>query len=406
VKRNSALEAIIRTKYEAIAPVLDERARRLWAAAESRAIGYGGDAIVSAATGLARETVRVGRAELEQGVTATGRVRQPGAGRPKIERTQPGVKKALERLVAPLTRGDPMSPLRWTCKSKAHLTAALSKEGFSASTTTVGLLLHELGYSLQAARKSREGTSHPDRNAQFEYINAMAMDFQQRNQPVISVDTKKKELVGDFKNAGQEWQPKGAPEKVQVHDFPDDAIGKAIPYGVYDMARNEAWVSIGRDHDTPAFAVASIRQWWRTMGQQSYPQATELLITADAGGSNGYRPRAWKLELQRFADETGLHICVCHFPPGTSKWNKIEHRLFCHITQNWRGRPLVSYATIVNLIGSTHNATGLRVRARLDRKGYPIGGKVSNTEIKQLELKKSKFHGEWNYELLPRKLAI
>jgi hypothetical protein len=313
------LEAIVRTKYEAISPVLDERARRLWAAAESRAIGYGGDAIVSAATGLARETVRVGRAELEQGVTATGRVRQPGAGRPKIERTQPGVKKALERLVAPLTRGDPMSPLRWTCKSKAHLTAALSKEGFSASSTTVGLLLHELGYSLQAARKSREGTSHPDRNAQFEYINAMAIDFQQRNQPVISVDTKKKELVGDFKNAGQEWQPKGAPEKVQVHDFPDDAIGKALPYGVYDMARNEAWVSIGQDHDTPAFAAASIRQWWRTMGQQSYPHATELLITADAGGSNGYRPRAWKLELQRFADEIGLHICVCHFPPGTSK---------------------------------------------------------------------------------------
>jgi hypothetical protein len=405
VKRNRELEAIIRAKYNAIAPVLDERARRLWAAAESRAIGYGGDAIVSAATGLARATVRVGRVELEQGVTATGRVRQPGAGRPKIERAQPGVKKALEQLVAPLTRGDPMSPLRWTCKSKAHLASALGKEGFSASTTTVGQLLHELGYSLQSVRKSREGTSHPDRNAQFEHINAMAINFQQRNQPVISVDTKKKELVGDFKNAGQEWQPKGAPEKVQVHDFPDDALGKAIPYGVYDMARNEAWVSIGQDHDTPAFAVASIRQWWRTMGQQAYPHATELLITADAGGSNGYRPRAWKLELQRFADETGLHVCVCHFPPGTSKWNKIEHRLFCHITQNWRGRPLVSYATIVNLIGSTQNATGLRVRARLDRKDYPTGGKISNAEIKQLALKKSTFHGEWNYEILPRKLA-
>lgn len=261
MKRNRELEAIIRAKYIAIAPVLDERARRLWAAAESRAIGYGGDAIVSAATGLARATVRVGRVELEQGVTATGRVRQPGAGRPKIERAQPGVKKALEQLVAPLTRGGPMSPLRWTCKSKAHLASALGKEGFSASTTTVGQLLHELGYSLQSVRKSREGTSHPDRNTQFEHINAMAINFQQRNQPVISVDTKKKELVGDFKNAGQEWQPKGAPEKVQVHDFPDDAIGKAIPYGVYDMARNEAWVSIGQDHDTPAFAVASIRQW-------------------------------------------------------------------------------------------------------------------------------------------------
>jgi hypothetical protein len=405
VKRNRDLVAIVRAKYDAIAPVLDERARRLWAAAESRAIGYGGDAIVSAATGLARATVRVGRVELEQGVTATGRVRQPGAGRPKIERAQPGVKKALEQLVAPLTRGDPMSPLRWTCKSKAHLASALGKEGFSASATTVGQLLHELGYSLQSVRKSREGTSHPDRNAQFEHINAMAITFQQRNQPVISVDTKKKELVGDFKNAGQEWQPKGAPEKVQVHDFPDDAIGKAIPYGVYDMARNEAWVSIGQDHDTPAFAVASIRQWWRTMGQQAYPHATELLITADAGGSNGYRPRAWKLELQRLADETGLHVCVCHFPPGTSKWNKIEHRLFCHITQNWRGRPLVSYSTIVNLIGSTRNATGLRVRARLDRRDHPTGGKSSNAEIKQLVLKKSTFHGEWNYELLPRKLA-
>lgn len=298
-----------------------------------------------------------------------------------------------------------MSPLHWTCKSKAQLAAALSKEGFSVSATTVGHLLHELGYSLQSVRKSREGTSHPDRNAQFEHINAMAADFQQRNQPVISVDTKKKELVGDFKNAGQEWQPKETPEKVQVHDFPDDAVGKAIPYGVYDMARNEAWVSIGQDHDTPAFAVASIRQWWRMMGQQSYPHATELLITADAGGSNGYRPRAWKLELQRFADETGLHICVCHFPPGTSKWNKIEHRLFCHITQNWRGRPLVSYATIVNLIGSTHTATGLRVRARLDRKRYPTGGKISNAEVKGLALKKSKFHGEWNYELSPRKLV-
>jgi hypothetical protein len=392
-------------KYEAISPVLDERARRLWAAAESRAIGYGGDAIVSAATGLARATIRAGRAELEQGVTATGRVRQPGAGRPNIEKTQPGVKRALERLVSPLTRGDPMSPLRWTCKSKAHLAAALNKEGFSVSATTIGHLLHELGYSLQAVRKSREGTSHPDRNAQFEHINAMAIDFQQRNQPVISVDTKKKELVGDFRNAGQEWQPKGTPEIVQVHDFPDDAIGKAIPYGVYDMARDEAWVSIGQDHDTPAFAVASIRQWWRTMGQKSYPHATDLLITADAGGSNGYRPRAWKLELQRFADETGLHICVCHFPPGTSKWNKVEHRLFCHITQNWRGRPLVSYATVVNLIGSTRTATGLRVRARLDRKDYPTGGKISNAEIKQLALRKSEFHGEWNYEISPRKLA-
>jgi hypothetical protein len=402
VKRNTVLEATIRTKYEAISLVLDERARRLWAAAESQAIGYGGDSTVSAATGLARATVCAGRKELKRGVVVTERVRDPGAGRPSIEKTQPGLKKALERLVSPITRGDPISLLQWTCKSKVNLATALGQQGFSVGATTVGHLLHELGYSLQSTRKSQEGTSHPDRNAQFEYINSRAVDFQQRNQPVISVDTKKKELVGDFKNAGQEWQQQGAPEKVQVHDFPDDAVGKAIPYGVYDMARDEAWVSVGIDHDTPAFAVASIRQWWRTMGQRSYPHATELLITADGGGSNGYRTRAWKVELQQFADDTGLRICVCHLPPGTSKWNKIEHRLFCHITQNWRGRPLASYATIVNLIGSTHTAKGLRVRASLDHKGYPTGGKITNIDIKQLALKRSSFHGEWNYELSPR----
>jgi hypothetical protein len=256
-----------------------------------------------------------------------------------------------------------------------------------------------LGYSLQSVRKSREGLSHPDRNAQFEHINATTEDFQRRNQPVISVDTKKKELVGDFKNAGREWQPKGMPEKVQVHDFPDDAVGKAIPYGVYDMTRNEAWVSVGQDHDTPAFAVASIRQWWKTMGRPAYPNAKELLITADAGGSNGYRPRAWKIELQGLADETGLRIHVCHFPPGTSKWNKIEHRLFCHITQNWRGRPLVSYDTVVNLIGRTHTAAGLRVKAKLDRRSYPTGSKVAKADIKRLSLKESAFHGDWNYEI-------
>jgi transposase len=390
--------------------VLDERGRRLWAAAEARAIGYGGDAVVSAATGLARATIRNGRREAEGGVEVTGRVRRAGAGRPGIEQTQEGVKKALEQLVDPVTRGDPMSPLRWTCKSRAKLAAALRKKGLEISSTTVGRLLHDLGYSLQSVRKSREGTSHPDRNAQFEHINTTAKDFLERRQPVISVDTKKKELIGDFKNAGKEWQPQGEPEKALVHDFPTDAVGKAIPYGVYDMARNEAWVSVGRDHDTPAFAVASIGQWWKMMGKTSYPSAEELLITADAGGSNGYRARAWKAELQKLADELNLRIRVCHFPPGTSKWNKIEHRLFCHVTENWRGKPLRTFETIVDLIGHTRTETGLRVKARLDKGTYPTGVVITNAEISRLSLHPDDFHGEWNYELRPRlvstKLAI
>jgi len=295
-------------KYVVLAPVLDERARRLWAAAESRAIGFGGDALVSAATGLARQTIRRGRQELAAGPAVPGRIRQPGAGRPALEETQPGLTTALEALVEPLTRGDPESPLRWTCKSRANLTAELVKQGWAVSSTTVGRLLHQLGYRLQSVRKSREGASHPDRNAQFELINATATAFLDRQQPVISVDTKKKELVGDFTNAGREWQPSGAPETTLVHDFPGDAIGKAIPYGVYDMARNEAWVSVGRDHDTPAFAVASIRQWWKVMGRRAYPKADRLFITADAGGSNGYRARAWKIELQKLADDPGVFV--------------------------------------------------------------------------------------------------
>ena len=288
------MEATLVSKFVVMSPLLDERARRLWAAAESAALGYGGDALVSAATGLARVTIRNGRRELAQGVAVTGRIRSPGAGRPDIEQTQPGVTEALDQLVDPLTRGDPMSPLRWTCKSRAKLAAALTAQGWRVSSTTVGHLLHALGYRLQALRKTQEGTSHPDRNAQFEHINATAAACLARHQPVISVDTKKKELVGDFKNAGQEWQPTGLPEEVRVHDFPDDAVGKAIPYGVYDMARNEGWVSVGIDHDTAAFAVASIRRWWTMMGRQAYPQADTLLITADAGGSNGYRSRLWK----------------------------------------------------------------------------------------------------------------
>ena len=402
MRRNEDLEATIVEKFTVLAPLLDERARRRWAAAESVVIGYGGDALVSAATGLARETIRRGRRELAVGVAPSTRIRRAGAGRPGIGQTQPGVKAALEALVAPMTRGDPMSPLRWTCKSRAKLTVALTAQGWRVSSTTVGRLLHALGYRLQAVRKRREGTSHPDRNAQFEHINATGAIFLRHRQPVISVDTKKKELVGDFKNAGQEWQPTKSPEPVRVHDFPSDATGKAIPYGVYDMARNEAWVSVGRDHDTPAFAVASIRQWWTMMGRRAYPQATALLITADAGGSNGYRSRAWKMGLQRLADDLRLRIHVSHFPPGTSKWNKIEHRLFCHITKNWRGRPLRTFETVVELIGHTATTTGLRVKAKLDKRTYATGQKVTKAQMRTLALHPHTFHGDWNYELRPR----
>jgi hypothetical protein len=402
VKRDLVLEASIVAKFAAIAPLLDERARRLWAATESREIGYGGDAVVSSATGLARATIRKGRRELEKGLEQIDRVRRPGAGRPPIEETQPGVMDALEQLVDPLTRGDPMSPLRWTCKSKATLAAALTKQGWRISATKVGHLLHDLGYSLQATRKRLEGSSHPDRNAQFENINATADDYFDCGQPVISVDTKKKELVGEFKNAGREWQPKGNPDNVLVHDFPQDAVGKAIPYGVYDMARDEAWVNVGMDYDTPAFAVASIRQWWKKMGSRAYPDASDLFITADAGGSNGYRARAWKAGLQDLADELGLHIRVSHFPPGTSKWNKIEHRLFCHITRNWRGKPLRTFETVVQLIANTRTNTGLRVRAKLDRRKYPKGVVISKEHMSSLDLHRSEFHGDWNYKLQPR----
>jgi transposase len=392
----------IKAKFKAMEPTFNERTRRLWAAAESKALGRGGDTLVSAATGLTRATIRKGRRELESGIAETTRVRRQGAGRPNIEEKQPGIQKALEALIEPVTRGDPRSPLRWTCKSKEKLAAALVKEGWKVSPTKVGRMLHELGYSLQSVRKSREGASHPDRNAQFEHINATATEYLKVGEPVISVDTKKKELVGDFRNAGREWQPKGSPEQANVHDFPTDALGKAIPYGVYDMARNEGHVTVGRDHDTPAFAVASIRRWWTSMGKKAYPTATKLFITADAGGSNGYRARAWKVELQRFADESGLPVRVSHFPPGTSKWNKIEHRLFCHITQNWRGRPLRTFEAIVALIGRTTTAAGLRVKARLDQRKYPTGVVIKNKEMKALALTPHDFHGEWNYEISPR----
>lgn len=402
MRRDTEMEALLVEKYAAVSPFLDERGRRLWAAAESRALGYGGDSLVSAATGLARATIREGRAEIEAGFEDADRVRRPGAGRPSLDDTQPGIREALESLVDPLTRGDPMSPLRWTCKSKAKLAAELAKQGWTVSATSVGRMLHEMGYSLQAVQKKIEGTSHPDRNAQFEHINATAGEFLARGEPVISVDTKKKELVGEFKNAGREWQRRGKPEGALVHDFPQDAVGKAIPYGVYDMARDEAYVSVGRDHDTPAFAVASIRRWWTTMGMPAYPDADELLITADAGGSNGYRSRLWKVELQKFADDFGLRVRVVHFPPGTSKWNKIEHRLFCYITENWRGRPLRTFETVVRLIGATRTTKGLHVRAKMDRRKYPKGVKVADSTMNELAFYPDDFHGDWNYELRPR----
>ncbi len=405
MKRDAELETIIAVKFSAVVDALDERGRRLWAAAESDVIGYGGDALVSDATGLSRDTIRAGRQQIHSGIAVGHRLRAEGAGRPRIEQTQPGVIVALENLVNPLTRGDPTSPLRWTCKSRAKLTEALNKDGWYVSSTTVGRLLNELGYRMQSVRKTREGMTHPDRNAQFEHINATADDYLQRAQPVISVDTKKKELVGDFKNNGREWQPCNTPEKALVHDFPQDAAGKAIPYGVYDMGLNEAWVNVGRDHDTPGFAVASIRRWWSAMGRSRYRDARALYITADAGGSNGYRARAWKHELQKFADDTNLQIRVSHFPPGTSKWNKIEHRLFCHITGNWRGKPLRTFETIVDLIGNTRTAAGLRVKAKLDKRKYPLGVVTTNAEMQALSIHRDDFHGEWNYEIHPREVV-
>lgn len=402
MKRDLDLEATIVEKYAAVSSALDERGRRVWAAAESRAIGYGGDSVVSSATGLSRRRIRAGRQEIEAGQRAGDRVRRPGAGRPSLEDRQPGLEDALEQLLEPVTRGDPMSPLRWTCKSRAKLAAALCVQGWKVSSTSVGRLLNSLGYRLQSVRKRQEGTSHPDRNAQFEYINATAESYLADKQPVVSVDTKKKELVGDFKNSGREWHPKGTPEEALVHDFPQDAIGKAVPYGVYDMARNEAWVSVGQSYDTPAFAVASIRQWWNSMGKRVYPDAHSLFITADAGGSNGYRSRVWKYQLQQFADTAGLKIQVSHFPPGTSKWNKIEHRLFCHITKNWRGRPLRTFETVVELIANTRTQAGLKVKAKLDRRKYKKGISVSKEEMDALTLQPCEFLSQWNYVIHPR----
>ncbi len=398
-------EAAIGARYLAVAALLDERARRLMAGTEALTIGRGGVAAVSRATGLARTTVQRGLDDVRAGETlARGRIRRPGAGRPPIEERDPTLRRDLEALIEPTTRGDPESPLRWTTRSVRNLAAELQRQGHAVSHETVAQLLRGMGYSLQANRKTLEGTNHPDRDAQFRHIHAAVQLRLSLGEPVISVDTKKKELVGPFRNSGKELRPKGQPEEVLVHDFVIDhpELGRVSPYGVYDLAANEAWVSVGTDHDTAAFAVESIRRWWRTMGAPLYPDATRLLVTADAGGSNGARLRLWKLELQKLADETSLEIAVCHLPPGTSKWNKIEHRLFSAITANWRGKPLVSHETVVNLIAATKTRTGLRVRSGLDTADYPAGLRVSDAEMERLYLQRDDFHGEWNYALLPR----
>jgi len=397
-------EETVRRKFEALAPVLNERARRLWAATEAMGLGYGGIALVERATGVSRSTIERGIRELDSEQTLEPeRVRRSGGGRKKTSDHDPTLWPDLEGLVEPTASGDPQSPLRWTSKSIRKLAAELQAMGHDVSYRIVSDLLHEEGYSLQGNRKAKEGRAHPDRNAQFEYINQRVKSHQRRRQPVISVDTKKKELVGDFKNSGREWRPKGFPERVRVHDFKIPELGKAIPYGVYDLTRNAGWVSVGIDHDTATFAVQSIRRWWQKMGRRAYPQATSLLITADAGGSNGSRSRLWKWELQQMADETGLVIRVCHFPPGTSKWNKIEHRMFSFITMNWRGKPLTSLSVIVDLIAATKTDKGLRIRCELDKGQYPKGQEVTKEQVDSMRLRREKLHGDWNYAIHPRK---
>ncbi|MHB1787738.1 MAG: ISAzo13 family transposase [Acidimicrobiales bacterium] len=399
-------EERIKQRFEAMAPFLDERQRRLFAAAEAVAYGSGGQTRVARLLHMSTATVARGMEELQDPqAPQVERVRKPGGGRRRTVETDLTLRSDLERLVDPATRGEPDSPLRWTAKSAYKLAAELNQMGHSTSEHLVRDLLHEMGYSLQSNRKTLEGgetrAERADRDAQFEHINECVREFQAQGQPVISVDTKKKELVGQYKNPGQEWQPKGQPEQVKVHDFIDPDLGKVAPYGVYDLSQNNAWVSVGTDHDTAAFAVASIRTWWQTMGYHVYEKATRLLITADGGGSNGARNRLWKVELQSLADETGLEIIVCHFPPGTSKWNKIEHRLFSYITQNWRGRPLVSHEVVVNLIANTTTSTGLKVNAGLDTREYPTGIKVSDEELAAVNLSRDASHGEWNYTIRP-----
>jgi DDE family transposase len=394
------LDGVLAATFSLIAPHLTERQRRLLFGAAARAFGYGGISRVARLAGASRPTVRRGAAELDQPADPTGRIRAHAGPTPLTE-TDPELLPALDRLIEPDTRGDPDSPLRWTCKSTRQLADALGAQGHPVSDDTVGRLLKGQGYSLQRTVKTLEGTGHPDRDAQFGYLNEQVREYLAAGYPVVSVDAKKKELIGTFANGGREWHPVGEPERVNVHDFPDPKLGKAIPYGVYDLGHNTGWVSVGVDHDTAAFAVGTLRRWWEQVGSLAYPQADQLLITADAGGSNGYRVRAWKTELARLAAETRLAITVCHLPPGTSKWNRIEHRLFSAISMNWRGRPLVSHEVIVELIGATTTHTGLQVRAELDGQRYPLGVKVGDQELAAVPLTRHEFHGEWNYAIRP-----
>ncbi len=409
---NNRLEQIISEKYNLLKPFLDEQKKRLFVAAEAISLGEGGISIVSRATGISRDTISKGCKELESGTTGgigtsvpEGNIRAPGGGRKKSIDKDPTLLSDLENLIEPTIRGDPESPLRWASKSARKLAEELVKMGHKVTHARVADMLHMLGYSLQANRKTIEGTSHPDRDQQFNHINETCKAFQEEGQPVVSVDTKKKESVGNFKNGGKELRPKNDPINVNVYDFVDKKLGKVNPYGVYDLFRNEGWVNVGIDHDTASFAVESIRRWLNIMGCKSYPEAKKLMITADCGGSNGYRLRLWKTELQKLADETGLEISVCHFPPGTSKWNKIEHRLFSHITMNWRGKPLTSYEVIVNLIAATTTSKGLKVKCMLDKNEYPKGIKIKKEEVEELGIIRDEFHGEWNYTFKPRNMG-
>jgi Rhodopirellula transposase DDE domain len=396
------LDTVLATLFDLIAPHLNERQRRLLLGAGARALGRGGGARMARLSGMSRPTVYAGVRELDEPPDPHGRIRRPGGGPKRLQDTDPDLVEALDRLVDPDTRGHPCSPLRWTTKSTRELAEALTAQGHPVSDDTVGRLLKQQGYRLQRTVKTLEGAQHQDRDAQFRYLNEQAREHLAASQPVVSVDTKKKELVGNFANGGAEWQPSGEPVEVNVHDFPDPKLGKAIPYGVYDLGANAGWVSVGVDHDTAAFAVATLGRWWEQVGRVAYPEASRLLVMADAGGSNGYRVRAWKAELARFAAETGLRVTVCHFPPGTSKWNRIEHRLFSAISTNWRGRPLVSHEVIVELIGATTTRTGLTVHAELDPGRYPLGVKVSDQQLAAVPISRHEWHGEWNYTVLPR----
>jgi len=400
---------MLQRKYELLRPRLDEVSMRLCAAADAMALGRGGPSLVAKASGLSRTTIYAGLSDLKQSsgpsgapVRVPGRIRQPGAGRKRLTASNPDLLRDLDKLVDPITRGDPESPLRWTCKSTTKLTRELQAQGHQVSQRTVWTLLDQLGYSMQSNRKTREGTEHPDRDAQFLYIANKVGKFQEAGLPVISVDTKKKELIGRFKNGGREWQRKGQPEEVNTHDFADKELGKIVPYGVYDLTHNQGWVSVGINHDTAEFAVATIRRWWKRMGMRLYPEASELLITADGGGSNGSRVRLWKVEAQKLAQEFDMTIHVCHFPPGTSKWNKIEHRMFCHISENWRGRPLESRAVVVNLIANTRTEKGLTIEAELDDALYATGIRIPDEDMANLAIVREDFHGEWNYKICPR----